>query len=311
MTETIDAIEAITKAARCVPPDPGVYRGVPFETYKSWDAVNKSLLDHIVERSPLHCRYHMEHPEPETAAMKLGTALHTLVLDGKDSYEAAYAIATRCAGRLAKGGQCRNSGIIEHKGSFFCGTHAPDNAESSGKTILTKEQDVYVRSMRQAVLDDTDARKFIGSQGENELSIVWRDADTGLTCKARIDMLRPTWDSIGDLKTTANAQEDAFSKSLGDYGYGRQAAFYLDGAQAVGIDAKTFGFIAVENEPPHGVGTYECDSATVEIGREQNRKALRAFQMCGNSGTWPGYASGFSKISLPRWRFQRALADQP
>lgn len=294
-------------------PAPGIYEGIPFEEYKRWDAVNKSKLDYLVNASPLHLWHAEQHPEPETAAMRLGSALDTLLLDEPGTYEERYVIATQCAATLAKGGRCKNDGRTEHEGyegQFFCGVHAPDARILSGRIVLKEEEDAYVKSMRKAILDNTPARKFIGSEGQNQLSIVWMDVETGLKCKARLDMFRPRWGMIGDLKTTDDASPEAFARSIAKFGYARQSAFYLDGAKAVQLGADLFGFLCAESSPPHATATYQIDQAAIDVGGSQIRKALRTYAHCKETGVWPGYDNQFPLISVPRWEIQRALAAE-
>lgn len=64
--------------------EPGIYLNLSNEGYHGGPGTNKGLLD-VVARSPLHAKFVLERanddrPEP-TAAMQLGTALHTLVLE--------------------------------------------------------------------------------------------------------------------------------------------------------------------------------------------------------------------------------------
>ncbi len=291
-------------------PEPGIYEDLDFADYRRIQAVNKSILDHIEDACPAVCQWRMTHPEDETDALKIGHAFHTLTLEGKEVFDAAYVVASQCNGiKKSDGKRCENDGKIENAGLFFCGQHAPKDAAASGKTVLTASQFTIVQGMRNGILSIEECRMFIGSEGKNELTIVWRDEETGLLCKARIDMHRPTWDGIGDLKTTMHAgpRDDQFPRSIKDYGYHRQAAFYLDGCKAVGLPAKSFMVFPVEKEAPFVANAYQVSTETVELGRDQIRRNLKVFAACTASGHWPGYASDFPLISVPAYEMRKEM----
>lgn len=63
-------------------------------------------------------------------------------------------------------------------------------------------------------------------EGTCEQAIEWTDAATGLTLKAKPDLIPAGTDFLVDLKTAAAADEDSFSRSAFDHGYHIQAEFY-------------------------------------------------------------------------------------
>lgn len=144
-------------------------------------------------------------------------------------------------------------------------------------------------------------------------------------------------DIIGDLKTTEDASPEGFAKSIANWRYDVQHAYYMDGTRlaleqgkcnppqegkaelsvywtdpVTGVLCrcrpdfwrgypKHFAFIAVEKKPPYAVGVYVLDSEGVEIGRAQYQHDLRVYAECVRTGEWPGYGDKIQTISLPAW----------
>lgn len=292
-----------------VVPEIGIHDAIPSEVYhRQWDAVNKSSLDWIISHSPRHCRYHRDNPRPPTASMIIGSAFHTLILE-PDRFDGLYQVAGQCCGTIKKtGARCANPGKVIRGDEWFCGVHDPGGDESAVE-ILTADQMAMLHAMREAVMRERAARELIEDRdGANEQSYVWKDPETGLLCKARHDMVRPSWDATGDLKTTDCASHDEFMRSIGKFGYHRQAAFYQDGARELGKPFRHFAIIAVEKEPPYGVGLFRLMDDAIEGGRQQIRQAMRIYADCIERDDWYGYASEFQDISITRWEMNKIIA---
>lgn len=292
-------------------PPPGAYPNIPFAVYRAWPAVNKSSLDDIQDFSPLHCQHRMQHPESDTDALRTGRGLHTLVLEGEDRYADEFRVATACSAIVKSTGEpCKNGGsLLGIDDRWYCRTkgHAPLGSIEPDDTI-SAEQDTTIRGMRAGIMRCKGAREFLEADGANELSIVWVDGETGLLCKARIDMARPGWNCIGDLKTTEDASRRGFIRSIDKYGYHRQGAFYLRGAAAVGLDCEHFSIIPAEKPEPNAAGAYKLKPDAIAAGDEQITRLLRIRAKCEETGEWPGYSETFEDISISDWEM-RKIAD--
>lgn len=154
---------------------------------------------------------------------------------------------------------------------------------------------------------------------------------------AAFALLNHVKDIIVDLKTTEDASPEGFAKSMANYRYDVQHAYYMDGTRLAleqgkctppqkgtaelsvyWIDPvtgvlcrcrpdfwngypKRFAFIAVEKKPPHAVAVYVLDSDGVDIGRAQYQHDLRIYAECLRTNEWPGYGDKIQTISLPAW----------
>lgn len=293
----------------------GIYNDIPDADYRAWDGLSNSALTQLIEWSPYHLDYWRRNPPPKTDALVIGSALHCRVLRPKD-FDAEFVIAEQCGAQLAKGGQCRNSGIIRSGGGWVCGVHgrglSPDDA--SGIEVITEDQASSIEAMSEAIMRHPAANQIVtDSEGWNEVSIRWDRETHGkpLACKARLDGIRPSWNAVIDIKTTDCARKIDFTKSIGEFGYHRQGAYYIEGLKAAGFAGPMdhFVLIAVEKKPPYGVATYRVMGDALEAGREELANPIGVYANCLRSGKWFGYPSEFEDISLPRWKFSEIAGN--
>jgi len=157
--------------------------------------------------------------------------------------------------------------------------------------------------MRDAVWTNPLMAEILGGQRYVEICAVWIDPETELLCKSRIDCLT-TFDGftvIADLKTCADASPYGFAKSVANYGYHRQNAFYIDGLNALAPRDRMFYFLAVEKSPPYCSAVYRLDYESVEKGRREYRDAITRWKEATETGVWPGYPTEIQTLELPRW----------
>jgi len=291
----------------------GIYRGMSFAEYCAIPAVNQSTLK---EPTPAHYRYRVEHPQKQTAAMITGQAVHTALTDGIEAFKALYIMG----------------GPVNDKTGRVYGRDSQRfqdwlSAQPADKEYLTTEEWDTVCGIIQSLDEYPVIKSYImdGSPDDNELTLVWRDEESGLLCKARLDLFRAGRESIGDIKTSEDASQDGFQASLANYDYFRQGAFYVDGAKSCGLrdnqgrDITSFIFLCVEKTPPYAWAMYRLDDNDLALGRALNRADLLRIAECRRTGIWPGYPSTrevidywtgevkkeFIPIQLPAWKRRR------
>jgi hypothetical protein len=257
--------------------------------YHAHPAVSKSHLD-LIARSPLHywARYldpNRVTPEP-SPQMRLGTALHTHVLE-LSRWDEEIAVAPGDINRRTKEGR-------EQWAAF--------EADAAGKTVITADDAAQVQAMARAVFRHPAAAMLLGLPGKAETTHMWTDAATGLECKCRPDWLTDDGSIVVDLKTTKDASPRGFRRSIGDYRYHLQAAWYLHGLeQATGKRPDQFIFICVESTAPYACAVYAADAEMVERGHEQAMRDLAKLAECRAAGSWPSYSEQIEPIGLPGW----------
>ena len=280
------------------PPAPGIYRGVPFEEYLSWDAFSKSKVKHIL-RSPLHLKT-AESANKETDAMRFGTLVDRLLF-GEDINK---------IGILPEFYTDEKTGKLK---PFTMASNACkeiyEEIELLSDLIVKPSEYEKALSVHKAIIEHKTAKQWLFDAEMNQgyqVSIVWVDTDTGVLCKGRFDMLAEQF--VCDLKTTTDASPEAFSRKIFDFDYHVQAAMYLDGLQVLTGDAQLpWRFIVAESEIPHAVACYELDEQSIEIGRQRYKKAASLWMQAQLDPVVRGYSDFCEPISLPTWAIMRNL----
>jgi len=263
-------------------PEPGIYTGVPFTEYHSWEAANNSLLKIIADKSPLHARAYMDFPPEPTPAFVFGRAQHCLVLEPK-KFEAEYVVAPKCD-RRTKDGKALWEAFEKN---------------ANGKEIVTYQDYATMCEITKAIKGQVISRCIEG--GEAEVCVVWVDKRTGMLCKARADYAHRGQAIIIDMKTTTDASPVAFAKAVANYRYLQQAAFYSDGWKEATEILPAFVFLPVEKEYPYAAAAYQVTDEDIEAGRNMYRKALKIYAECVKTNTWPGYGGSVEMLDMPDW----------
>jgi exodeoxyribonuclease VIII len=249
-------------------------------------AVSSSALK-LLARSPAHLRASMNSPREETASQRIGHAVHAAALEPA----------------LFRRDYVRYDG--ERRGRKWRDFLV---ANPRREILNTKEWETTVslsaRILDTVIFESEDGNAFtfgeLRDHGHCERVIYWLDADTGLTCKARLDLM------VGpltlDVKTTDDAREDAFAYQCHRLGYDIQSAFYLRGRRALdpSLQAPPFIFVAAELAAPYAVVPHRADQDEfVNVGDKSVTKLLRQFKECATSFNWPTYPRPSGTLKLP------------
>lgn len=244
--------------------------------------ISKSALDYF-KKSPAHYLAWKSIKPEKTKAMMLGDALHCLVLEpGK--FDSLFA--------MAPSGDKRTKKVQEAWEAFYL--------TSGDKTPVTPEDFETLQEMRCAVMNHPLAKSLL-SDGTAEQTLYWKDESTGVLCRGRTDFVTRS-ETIVDLKTTEDLSGVNFEKSIFNYSYHMQAAFYLDGYERLTYPEKrAFLFICVEKKAPFGVRVYKLNEDAISIGREKYKSLLVDYAKCLESNVWPNYSTELLEIGLPSW----------
>ena len=262
---------------------------------------DKEILGHsaLVEilKSPKHYYHRISNPHVPTASLEFGTALHAALLEPQRFAE-TYIVSPKFDRRTKEGKADAAAWEEAHKGAV-----SVDEAE------LKKLQ-----GMQKAVLEHSGAKKLL-SKCYVEMSYFWTDEDTGFQCRVRPDVL--ALDDQGDViaaidvKSTSNASKDKFQKSVMDYGYDLNAAFYSDAIERAIGRRVPYYFLAVESAEPYGVALYKAGQSMLDVGRDKYRSALQLLQWCRENDRWPSYQpfGEFEDLEIPEWYARRLLTQ--
>lgn len=261
---------------------PGLYKRIPFDTYNAWDGLSQSQLSWL-RKSPAHLKNHLDQKQDEdqTEAQKIGNAVHAAILTPL-SFTAQYVTYPKID-RRTTAGKTKYQEIQN---------------ENLGK-ILISEADKKLCDELAFAVNMHGASRTLLEGADPEMSMVWeRD---GVLCKGRMDAYNFEYQAVIDLKTTIDASYRAFSKSIVDYGYYRQAAWYLNGARSLGLPVQHFVFIAIEKSPPYAVAAYRITAGSLQLADQENMALLAKYRTCKELNNWPAYSHEIQDISLPEW----------
>jgi exodeoxyribonuclease VIII len=262
---------------------PTTNRGMSNAEYHALPSISKSGLD-LIHRAPALYKWRRENRQDPTPAMRLGTLTHTAVLE-PERFAAEVMVAPKIDRRTSAG---------KAEWQAF-------QIEAEGRELIAADEMEKLLAIRDSVHAHPAAFKALFGNPTIEQSIFWTDPATGVDCRCRPDCVTAAG-VIVDLKTCRDASPAGFAKSIAQYRYHVQAAFYSDGyAAAFGEPPRGFVFIAVETEPPYLVGVYVSSAAMVDRGRIDYHADLETFRECLATDTWPGYSTSPLTLDLPKW----------
>ena len=236
--------------------EPGIYLGFDETAYHSLpsEIVSNSYLSRL-DKCPANARV----PQETTATLEFGQAVHSFVLEGKAVFDQRFAVAPVVDRRTVDGKETWNT-FVE---------------DSCGKIVIKAEDFVKIYGINEAVRAHPFAAELL-ADGTPEVTAIWKDKKTGITCKCRTDWVTGQGNFLVDLKTTKDAGEVGFGKAVSSYRYFQQNSFYKKGYEiASGTQVEAFVFIAVEKEFPFRVETYDLGESYVEWGMAEVARLMQ------------------------------------
>jgi exodeoxyribonuclease VIII len=260
----------------------GAYKDVPSAEYHSAPAISKSGLD-LIHRSPAHYKYAPSR-EP-SRAMEIGTAIHTAILE-PERFKSEYILLENVKDRR----QSEYKDAVKQVGS---------------ERVLVSTEAAKVQAMQESIYANQQAAMILNMNGFSELSFFAKSPSTGVLCKCRFDFLTAGRIAV-DVKKTQDAQADSFSKSIANYRYYVQQAFYQDVFHwATGQHIEDFLFLAVEEESPNYSKLWRLSAESVTLGRLEYESDLDVYAECKLSDYYPMPNQDIEEISLPSWKLSQ------
>ncbi len=262
-----------------------IIRTMPAGEYHLRSEVSNSFLTAWKENA-LHAIYNREHPPERTPALLMGEQVHLAVLEPQ-IFASRYHRCRKFDGR--------KTADKEEKAALI--------AEYGEDNLLSFERHDEVMNIVAAVNKHPRAKSLLEKASERETTILWTDAETGLSCKCRIDAMAGV--IMADLKTTEDASVEVFQASIFKYGYHRQGAMYLRACRAAGIEIKHYSIIAVEKTAPFGCNVFSLDEAALHQGDLEISDLLKQVRLWQTTGIIPGYSDTVISASLPDWAWRK------
>lgn len=268
-----------------------VYEEISNAEYRKREGLASTDIKRMM-KSMAYWKYFVDNPkdEKDTPSLKFGRAYHKFMLEPYD-FNNEYAIMPKIDRRTKEGKEA----------------YAQFEKEAEGKEIIDEETHEKLIAMQDVLYKTPYVKKLIA--GEHEKSFFWTDEKTGIKCKCRPD----SFGMFGkqpiclDLKTTTNAETDAFMRSALKFNYDVQAAHYTAGLEAIYGKDYSFVFIAQETEAPYLVNVLQADDYFMANGREVRDVMLETYKKCLELDEYPAYMgfsednNFFNELSVPAW----------
>lgn len=256
------------------------------DEYRLIDAANFSTIKHGL-RSAAHMRAAQQQVFKPNAGMVLGSMVDCMIFTPGDVDKRFMRVEN--LDRRTKEGKALAA-----------------QAEAEQKTIVDGDTYGQACDIAAAIRGCSTAGKLLSGKAYQR-ALRWTDPGTGVACKALLDSVIPGL-CICDLKTTSHgAGWREFQRTVANFQYHMQAAFYVDGWQACAGEQLPYTFIVAEAAAPYAVAVYRLDDQAIECGRRLYQHCLQLWAECQASGKWPGYPDELATLELPKW----ALAQVP
>lgn len=231
-------------------------------------------------------------PNADTDTLRFGRALHAALLE-PSTFMSRYPIAPDLPKNTKEGKEAWFNFLIDGKKDFI------KPAELFDCLGMAK-------SLQNEVIDDGAGRVLplssVFKNGQAEIELYWKDEETGLELKAKPDWVLGSL--VVDYKSTTDARQRAFTRSVAEYKYYMQAAFYIMGLKAVkDIDVKAFVFIAQEKDAPYVAAPHILCPESLDFGMRSVRECLRKAAKGLETGKWAGYTTECFQIQIPDYEF--------
>lgn len=277
---------------RFTPPAlPHIERDLPDTIYHSFDAMSASRLRILDRSTSLHLAHSIANPS-DSPALAVGRALHCKVLT-PHLYLRDFVVAP-AVDRRTKEGKATYESFVASVGN---------------KTVLTADQAEEVSSMAAAIAANPDARMVVSDlNGSAEVSLFAEIA--GVRAKSRFDRLVEVNGEriIVDVKTTASsASKSEFERTIWNFGYGVQCAFYLEMARACGVPAQHFVFVVVEKTAPYATAVYRFSDEIADAFRPRMLELVAQYKAYLAEG--PRGYEGVTEIGIPAWAAARIATN--
>jgi len=174
------------------------------------------------------------------------------------------------------------------------------------RKVITKAQFDTIEKMKSRLMRHPMAKSLL-TNGEPEVGLfgeILTNNDKSVKVKLRPDYIKEKKRVVVDLKTTADASLDGFTRLAAAGDYQIQAAFYLDMVQRLYDDQLpwSFVFIAQEKKAPYDFNLFEAGVKFIGQGRYEYELLIGLYAHCLETGRWPGYqvfcANKFGMVEL-------------
>lgn len=249
----------------------GIHHGLSIEDYHRDRTIISSTGLKEVKRSTRNFVYYVLNGTKQRPAFDFGNAFELAVMDkvnGTKHFENEVAIMPTEKWRedaLAEKPDLKNPALSKS----YQSAKREFEQDAFGKYVITDVGDLESKEALDEMVDscvgnETIARLLKGT--DYQVSLVWKDDETGLLCKTRPDVCKAKKNVLVDIKTCKDASPEGFARDAANLDYPLQAVMQIEGARKTGLidDIDFYYWLAVEKTPPYNVALYEYQRDDIE-----------------------------------------------
>lgn len=263
--------------------DLGLFKNIENEDYHQIDGVSSSKLGLLLD-----CPAKYNNIQKTKATLDFGTAFHMYFLE-REEFETKY-------------------GVLHEKNG------ATKAAKEEKKLLIEKGYDSFVKKaeldafekMTQTILSDPISDALFNADDEHyiEHSGFWKFESVLCKCRPDYLLIKNNQAFVIDIKTTTDCSPEKIARSIADWSYHRQAAFYVDGIKEItGIDEvhalhffieKPMDGASLWNQQQMAANALQCLPVTIpesdlDQGRREYKQAIDNYKKFMFGTNLPGY----------------------
>lgn len=258
--------------------------GITNAEYHGSGELSRSTAWSLLQSCPAKVRYDMNNPKPSSPALVIGSGFHTATLEPEKLDDEFAVKPSEIDGQGPR--------TKHYKESF----ELMQKSEPDKQWLAPADYDLILE-MAGSALDNpvlrhymADINKVVEGTGYFEME--------GAKCKVRPDLYIPGAGVVIDLKSTQDASNRGFTKSVRQFGYLFQVCWYMHALRLLGEKPKQFVFIAVEKTAPYATAAYTIKESDINKQFSNMERACQLWATCQSSGIWPGYSDMVETLDL-------------
>jgi len=212
--------------------------------YYSLKMLSDSSLKLFSDNSPRTALYLMKNGIKETDALIFGRFIHSCCLE-PDTVDKEYHLLPSDFNLRSKANKELYQSIID-----------------SGKMPIKWDMQQKANEMVDRIFESKNAKMLLKGIAEKE----YFATIDGIEMKSKVDLVNSEKGYILDLKTTLNAEPEAFIKEMENRKYFQQAWLYRHMANLNGENIKKFFFLNITKEMPYTMSIIEVSDEQFQIG---------------------------------------------
>ena len=258
--------------------------GITNAEYHGSGELSRSTAWSLLQSCPAKVRYDMNNRKPSSPALVIGSGFHTATLEPEKLDDEFAVKPSEIDGQGPRTKHYKESFDLMQK------------SEPNKQWLAPADYDLILE-MAGSALDNPVLRHYMADIDKVVEGTGYFEME-GAKCKVRPDLYIPGAGVVIDLKSTQDASNRGFTKSVRQFGYLFQACWYMHALRLLGEKPKQFVFIAVEKTAPYATAAYTIKESDINKQFSNMERACQLWASCQSSGIWPGYSDMVETLDL-------------